>query len=255
MNWFQQILWGRRYQEGKFTELNPDSILKTIRQLEERILERFPESGLSRVCAEFFNLASETSQVAQELKRPIWLVRLASALAGLLLFGLAIWALTRLKQDFTLNSEGIHDILQSSESAINELILLGLAFYYLTNLEARLKRHTAMRYLHRLRSIAHVVDMHQLTKDPTILLNKYQGTAASPLRSLNRFELTRYLDYCSELLALDSKVAALLVQYIDDAVVLEAVNDLENLTQGLSAKIWQKIMILDLSLVEQNKQA
>jgi len=60
--------------------------------------------------------------------------------------------------------------------------------------------------------------------------------------------LTRYLDYCSEMLALVSKIAALFAQNIEDPVVLAAVNDLESLTQGLSGKIWQKIMILDLSL-------
>jgi hypothetical protein len=57
----------------------------------------------------------------------------------------------------------------------------------------------------------------------------------------------RYLDYCSELLALNAKFAALFAQNTDDSVILNAVNDLELLMQGLSAKIWQKIMILDLS--------
>jgi hypothetical protein len=61
------------------------------------------------------------------------------------------------------------------------------------------------------------------------------------------YQLTRYLDYCSELLAHTSKLAALHAQGFDDPAVLAAVNDVESLTQGLSAKIWQKIMILDLS--------
>jgi len=70
-------------------------------------------------------------------------------------------------------------------------------------------------------------------------------TASSPRRSMPRFELSRYLDYCSELLSLTSKVAALYVQDSQDPVVLDAVNDVETLTTGLSGKIWQKIMILD----------
>jgi hypothetical protein len=32
-----------------------------------------------------------------------------------------------------------------------------------------------------------------------------------------------------------------------DAVVLEAVNDVESLANALSAKIWQKIIILDVA--------
>ena len=39
--------------------------------------------------------------------------------------------------------------------------------------------------------------------------------------------------------------AALYVEHLQDPVVLAAVNDLENLTAGLSRKIWQKITILD----------
>lgn len=62
---------------------------------------------------------------------------------------------------------------------------------------------------------------------------------------MTRFELSRYLDYCSELLSLTSKLAALFVQYVPDPVVLDAVNDVETLADGLSQKIWQKILVLD----------
>jgi hypothetical protein len=57
--------------------------------------------------------------------------------------------------------------------------------------------------------------------------------------------LTRYLDYCSELLSLVGKLAALYAQSTSDPVVLQAVNDIEQLTNGLARKIWQKIMMLD----------
>ena len=59
------------------------------------------------------------------------------------------------------------------------------------------------------------------------------------------FELSRYLNYCSEMLSLIGKVAALYVQRFDDPVALSAVNEMEDLTTGLSRKIWQKIMILN----------
>lgn len=101
--------------------------------------------------------------------------------------------------------------------------------------------------LHRLRSIAHVVDMHQLTKDPEHALRPVATTASSPVRTLTRPQLARYLDYCSELLALTSKLAALHAQHLHDPVVLDAVNDIETLTSDLSRKIWQKITILDMA--------
>ena len=56
--------------------------------------------------------------------------------------------------------------------------------------------------------------------------------------------MTRYLNYCSEMLSLIGKVAALYVQDFDDEVAVAAVNELEDLTTALSSKIWQKIMIL-----------
>jgi hypothetical protein len=87
--------------------------------------------------------------------------------------------------------------------------------------------------------------MHQLTKDPERTTTPQQDTESSPKRTLTPFELTRYLDYCSELLAIISKIAALYVQKFDEPVTLSAVNDVEELTNGLSRKIWQKIMILD----------
>jgi hypothetical protein len=90
-----------------------------------------------------------------------------------------------------------------------------------------------------------VIDMHQLTKDPEQLLSPGRGTSSSPKRTLDRFELGRYLDYCTEMLALISKVAALYVQDIDDPQVLNAVNDIQGLTTGLSANIWQKIVLVD----------
>jgi len=64
---------------------------------------------------------------------------------------------------------------------------------------------------------------------------------------MTRFELARYLDYCSEMLSLTSKLAVLYVQRLDDPAVLAAVNDVQALTGGLANKIWQKIVILDTS--------
>lgn len=236
-------------EEGRFTLLRAEAILKTVERLEWRIAERFPESGLLGVCQEFRQLAIRSEEMAKKLEGPIWPVRLAALLASVLLVGLVSWALGQLIHNFQFDASGILHLLQTTESAINELIFLGLALFFLVNLEARLKRSIALRALHRLRSIAHVVDMHQLTKDPAFLLSgsKISETQHSPQRDLTRNQLKRYLDYCSELLALDAKVAALFAQNTDDKEILNAVSDLEQLVQGLSAKIWQKIMILDLS--------
>jgi hypothetical protein len=129
---------------------------------------------------------------------------------------------------------------------MNIVVLLGAALFFLTSLEIRLKRNRALRDLHAFRSLAHVVDMHQLTKDPSAVGEQGPATASSPPRDMSKFELTRYLDYCSEMLSLINKLAAIYPQNLPDAVVIEAVNDIEALTTSLSSKIWQKITILDM---------
>jgi hypothetical protein len=101
-----------------------------------------------------------------------------------------------------------------------------------------------LQALHELRAIAHIIDMHQLTKDPERMLARSQSTASSPQPNMTAFELSRYLDYCSEMLSLTGKIAALYIQHFDDAVAIAAANEIEALTTGLSNKIWQKLNIL-----------
>jgi len=240
-------------KEGtRFSSLRADAILNTIEKLEKRIDERFPNSGLGQVCKEFKGLATDTEKTALRLGQPLWPLRVATFVAAGLLLFVALGAVIVLVREFKLDTHSIPELLTTAESAINELIFLGLAFLFLTSLETRIKRREAHRALHRLRSIAHVVDMHQLTKDPAHLLANIADTRSSPERHMNRFELSRYLDYCSEMLALNSKIAALFAQNMDDTEVLRSVNDLDNLNQGLSSKIWQKIMILDLAEKDQS---
>ena len=88
-----------------------------------------------------------------------------------------------------------------------------------------------------------MIDMHQLNKDPYIFLNE-QKTTHSPKRNYTKFELQRYLDYCSETSSLVAKVAALYAQSIQDEIVISSVNEIEVLTTGLNREVWQKIIVL-----------
>ncbi|HSJ08832.1 MAG TPA: hypothetical protein VK928_02935 [Longimicrobiales bacterium] len=227
-----------------YSELSLDHILGTLATLQHRIEERFPGSGLGRVAAELHRVAAETRPVLERAARPHWPLRIAVIIVALgiaVLAGALFWFLGSLSADV----DGIGDMLQAIESAAQDLIFLALALWFLFSLESRLKRRTALRELHRLRSIVHIVDMHQLTKDPEHLLSPGQRTASSPTHRFTRFELSRYLDYCTELMSLASKLAALHVQHVNDPVVLDAVNDVETLAANLSNKIWQKIVVLD----------
>lgn len=230
--------------EGSYSKLDSALIRATIARLHDRIRERFPESGLSRVAAEMVHAAKENEAVLDEVRRPIWWLRVSGFLALLAIVGLAFWVVNSFMHMADARHGTFGDLLQAVDSAINEVIFLSLAIYFLISLETRVKRRRALRMLHRFRSLAHILDMHQLTKDPEYVLHDVPMTASSPERLLSRAELTRYLDYTSELLALVSKLAALHAQDLQDSVVLEAVNDVESLTAGLSRNVWQKITIL-----------
>ncbi len=229
-----------------YRTLDAGEILVTLERLGQRIEERFPGSGLGRVSRDLLGLARDCAREAEVLSRPNWPVRLAViGLTVLLIVGVVV-ALVRAARLLGVQNDGfgLGEFFQVLESLINEVVFLGIAVFFLGSIEARLKRRTALRYLHQLRSIAHVVDMHQLTKDPDHLLVAHADTASSPRRMLTRPELGRYLDYCSELLSVTGKLAALFVQGFSDGLVLQSVNEIEDLTNGLSRKIWQKITLL-----------
>ena len=135
-------------------------------------------------------------------------------------------------------------MIQTLEAGGNLLILIGLAVISLWSSERRVRRGRVIKALNRLRDIAHVIDMKQLTKDPDGLAQVSRPTANSPKRRLTAFELGRYLDYCTEMLSLVSKLGYLYVSKFNDTEATDAANDLENLCTDLVRKIWQKIMVI-----------
>lgn len=224
-----------------FTHLSAARIVETTQKLHARVRERFPNAGLTNVCASLAETAKFSARDAAKLSRPILLWR---AIAAALLIG-GVTAQVYAAKFLHLENQGLSapEIVQGLEAAVNLLILFGGAIWFVLTLEERSKRERVLAGLHRLRSLAHVIDMHQLTKDPTVLLQA-NATPNSPQRAMTKFELTRYLDYCAEMLALTGKLAALYAERTRDSVVIDAVNDIEDLTTGLGRKIWQKITII-----------
>jgi len=227
-----------------FRSLDAGHIAETAERLGRRIAERFPDSGLSGVAQSLRTEVLAAGETARWLAKPQWLVRaiaLGTIVGMLALVILTAWLLRGGVELFS----SVADFLQGLDSAVNEFILIGAASYFLVGWETRRKRRRALRALHALRSLAHIIDMHQLTKDPERLLTPEKSTPSSPARTFTAFELARYLDYCSEMLSVISKAAALYVQNFDDPVTLAAVNDVEQLTGSLSQKLWLKIDILE----------
>ena len=228
-----------------YRQLDEAQIAHTLEALRLRIVERFPDSNLRQVCEQLIETSKHASRVAAYLRQPNWPLRAMAGVATLGLIALLV-AVGRI----TLSASGqmgMSDIVQTIEAAVNDIVFFGIAVYFLATIETRAKRRRALAVLHELRSLAHVVDMHQLTKDPERLRSvpAAQAGVAGRTRRTTGKDLGRYLDFCSELLSLTSKNAALLVQNFNDNAVLAGVNEIEELTTGLSGKIWQKITILE----------
>lgn len=228
-----------------YRQLDVDLTISTLQTLQNRISERFEKSSLEGVTAELGDVAKETRARIAWIDRPHLGLRFCVIVVVIGALGLLGFGIGQLRKA-TTEEAGIVDTVGAIEAVTNEVIIVGAALLFLFSLEVRVKRTRALKVLHDLRAMAHVIDMHQLTKDPsTIVAQGASSTRSSPKRVLTPFQLSRYLDYCSELLSLIGKLAALYAQSLPDPVVVAAVNDIETLTNGLSRKVWQKIVILN----------
>lgn len=226
-----------------YRNLDIDLTIATIELLGKRIEERFPRSGIGKVGSELLDIARASKQRTQWISQPNYWLR--ASIAAIVIIGTIAMLYSISVLDISIPTMSAGEFVQATEAAINDLVFIGIAVFFLATLEARIKRARALEALHELRTIAHVIDMHQLTKDPARLGRQTVLTPSSPKEELSAYQLGRYLDYCSEMLSLVGKIAAIYAQDFRDAVVLSAVNEVENLTTGLSRKIWQKIMVLD----------
>jgi hypothetical protein len=222
-----------------YRTIDPSETQATLDALHRRINERFPGSNLGRVCTELLSVAEASSARAASIERPYYGLRVIAAAIVVASLGALIYSVSLL--DISLAGLNVGELVQATDAGLNTFVLIGAAIFFVVTFETRLKRARALQALNELRSIAHVIDMHQLTKDPVIHGVEQIATESSPVRNLTDFQLARYLDYCSEMLALTGKVAALYAQGSSDGAVISAVNEVEVLTTGLSVKIWNKI--------------
>lgn len=161
-----------------YRKLDPERIIATADLLQKRIAERFPEAGLARVAGELASLARDIRDHARKLQRPIWWLRalIAAGIVG----GAAVFVFVGTFLTFDRIAGDGFSLVQGVEATINTLVLAGLGFFTLIRLEERFKRNDAFKGLHGLRSVIHIIDMHQLTKDPGALQDGFTPPPARP---------------------------------------------------------------------------
>jgi hypothetical protein len=226
--------------------LDAPRVVETIALLQRRILERFPTAGLGVVCGELLAVAQTSSARAHSIAKRHILLRIGLLILSAAAIGLLAWVLSQL--NYTQKDDNLFTVFQGIEAVANLAVLTGGTLLFMITIEQRLKRRRALGALHELRVILHVIDMHQLTKDPSAAVSVGGKTASSPARTLTPYELSRYLDYCAEMMSLTAKVAVLFAQSLPDPIVTDAVSDIERNASGMAQKVWQKIMMLDATI-------
>jgi hypothetical protein len=229
--------------ESLHEPLEAPAVRETVEELYGRIEARFPKRGLLDVCGDLILLVDEVQVAAGVGHRQIRIARMISRVAMAMVLAITAVALVLAAHDVIWGKDvdNFIDGLGVAETAISDLVYAAIAIFFLWSFPERLQRSKLLNLLHQLRSTAHVIDMHQLTKDPEQLKPSFVPTAKSTKLGMTRDQVERYLDYCSELLSLVGKTAALCAEESRDSVILETVSTIETLTVGLSRKIWQKI--------------
>lgn len=229
---------------AQYERLQADAVLRTIDRLHDRIAARFPDRNLPTVCLAL--RATIADVLDGPPRRLTGVVRVASRIAIAFLSVVVVVAVAILLHDSIAEPPDTGwEWFAIIESVVNDLVFAGIAVFFLWQVPTRMHRSDVLHVLHQLRSLAHVIDMHQLTKDPDRLNPDFVATHASLSVGLGADEMGHYLDYCTEMLSLVAKAAALLAEDTTDPAVLATVAQIEDLTNGMIRKIWQKIALIN----------
>lgn len=218
----------------EYSTLRVDKLIETADRLAARIHARFPDASLGKLAYSVADVIREAVSRADKIQKPDWLVRGGLlAIAGIIL----VVAVAGIVTGAPSSDAMIARILEGLRMTQGALVFFSAVVVFLWTLETRLKRGRAVKALHELRALAHIIDMHQMARDP-------EGDPADGTK-YDHAGVRQYLRYCTEMLALISKIGQLYVQDFPDGPTLAAVDQFENLANGLSRKIWQKLIILE----------
>src|SRR5262249_53180955 len=130
----------------------------TADRLAARVTGRFRESGLSKVSVAVADVTRDAVATAERINTPNWWLRI-----GLAVLALAIVAVAALVATYVSSDARVHEYVRLTSGAA---VWLGAAVVFFWTLETRFKRGKAVKAIHDLRALAHIIDMHQLSKDP-----------------------------------------------------------------------------------------
>jgi hypothetical protein len=218
-------------QSGR--KLDPEKLLETSGKLAAWITTELPGSHLASVAQEVQAVTREALARAEAIRRPNFFLRAGLAAVLLAVLGAVVHQLL---------SHPLQEVLKFLDDTKGwGIYAVGFVIFFVT-LEVRLKRRKALQAVHELLSLAHIIDMHQLAKDPELERFRKKDEHANLIFAEKR---KVYLHACTALLALVSKIGQLYVDHFPDAVATRAVNDFEEVANGMAMKIWSKLQTLE----------
>lgn len=223
-----------------YRTLNAAKLLETSDRLHKRIVARYPDAGLGEVASELTATVREGVKRAAEISSPNVPLRIGLLVLLILVVLFVVLSLSR-DPDPGTRLGRVWLLLDTTRGAAVYLMVVVVFFW---TLETRFKRRKALTAIHELRALAHVIDMHQLPKDPEQFNDSTEIIDVGD-RKMDPVSMAHYLHFCTELLAVVSKIGQLYVQDFPDGTSLAAVDQVETLAANLSQKIWQKLMIID----------
>jgi len=229
-----------RLTDHRYRTINPDKLILTITTMADRVEGHFPGSGLAAVANEVAAVAEGTVDRVDQIKKPRRGLRIAVAIMIILAIGTPI--VFSLLLSFRDDMTNLGEFLQATDAGIHMLLVMAGGIVFLIGMENRMQRSQALEGISEFRSLAHLIDLHQINKDPG--LDKGPSPEHDTRTVRNDEQLACYLDYSGDLLSIIGKLSAYYAQNLQDRVVLDAVNEIETLTSSLSNKLWLKILVL-----------
>lgn len=102
----------------EYRQLDEPQIAATLTRLRDRIAERFPGSGLSRVAEELLSLSNETAAFVTWVRRPHWPIRAGAGIAIAAM--LAVLVVVASSLPLSAGVSGYADFVQAMDAAISD---------------------------------------------------------------------------------------------------------------------------------------
>ena len=161
-----------KIKEG-YRALDPGKLKGSIDKIAAQVGAAFPDSGLAGLAKDMTLVTRETIVLADEIRKPMWLVRV---MASVLILLALVWPLILAPfLDFKETFTSLAEFLEATDAGLHMILVIGAGVIFLVSVENRIKRNRALDSLSTLRSIAHIIDMHQITKDPGFDPSQGQG--------------------------------------------------------------------------------